>query len=140
LRFNLTGMSLTASSFVSQLIAVLTTALGISSSRLTVTIVSGTLRAADEAVAQVTFLNAASDTADQVYTRFEAQMKNSSSSIRQANITSSLSQSSIENVVRVYTCASGTQSTPCSRATTRSVTLLSWAFSFLMISMMHSTI
>jgi len=88
-------------------------ALGIWSNQIDITISSRALRSRS-ITAQVRFFSTATTSADSLLTSTRAQLANSSSALRQADLTSQLNETSITNIKQYYTCSNGVvQESPC---------------------------
>jgi hypothetical protein len=108
------GSNITNSQLVSQLIYIFTTALNITSNQLSIIITTGVSQTVERVVAQVRFFSTATQSADDLLIETERQLNNSSSYIREQNLTSALNETSIQNIERYYICSNGiTQQSTC---------------------------
>jgi hypothetical protein len=115
LTLDVSGDNVSAIALASQLLSIFMSALGVGSNRINITVTIGTSRSTSSIVAQVILFNGITETADQLLTRIEGQMSNSTSALRQQNLTSQLSEGSIQDITRFYVCSNSTaQQSPCS--------------------------
>jgi hypothetical protein len=111
------GDNVSAIALASQLLSIFMSALGVGSNRINITVTIGTSRSTTSIVAHVILFNGITETADQLLTRIEGQTSNSTSALRQQNLTSQLSEGAIQGITRFYVCSNSTsQQSPCSSA------------------------
>ncbi len=101
-----------------QLLAIFMSSFGIYSNQINITIIIPLARASTNNNAQIRIFNNALESAESLLTRIRLQLADSSSSLRNHEITSQLTDQSISDIRRIYICDGNIeQQTPCQTAT-----------------------
>ena len=116
---NISDGNMTDNQLVSELTSIFINALGISSNQINITVITRMARIMKSATVQVRFFSTAYRSADDLLISTEAQVANSSSQIRQSNLTAQLNENSIVNRKRFYSCPNNiVQESPCTTTST----------------------
>ncbi|CAF3030118.1 unnamed protein product, partial [Rotaria sp. Silwood2] len=126
---------------VLRLLAIFTSALGIHSNQINITMTMPLTRTFINVVTQVHLFDSATESADSLLTRIRQQLANPSSALRRDELTSQLNNESISDVRRMYICESNTeQETPCGATTTTQSTSASSLRTILLATIIPSVI
>ncbi|CAF4155946.1 unnamed protein product [Rotaria sp. Silwood2] len=141
LSFSMNDGNQTRVQLVSQLLAIFTSALGIHSNQINITVIIPLIRTLVNVVAQVRLFDSATESADSLLAKIRQQLADPSSALRRDQLTSQLTNESISDVRRMYNCGGSTeQETPCGAPTTTHSTSTSSLTTILLATIIPSAI
>lgn len=141
LSFSVEAGSHTETQLALQLLVIFTSALGIHSNQINITVSMPMGRTLTYPTAKIRLFDSKSESADSLLARIRQQLADPSSILRRDQLTSQLTNESISDVKRVYICDDGTeQEIPCGVNTTTQPISTSSLTTMLLVTIIPTTV